>query len=113
MAPHQEKTEIMNKYQIEYDNWPLATVEIDESKAAEPIKQMVEFWSEWEEKLAEYNGDYTRAWLGMLARHILRNAGPPEKDEEGWYPLDGTHGIKLVKWVAAEHDDDLISIEQR
>lgn len=101
----------MQTYKIEYDNWPLATVEIDESKAAEPIKEMVEFWSEWEEKLAEHKGNYTRTWLAMLARSILRNAGPPGKDEEGWYPLDGTYGIKLVEWEAAEHDEDLISIE--
>ena len=101
----------MKTHEIEYDSMPLATVEIDESKAAEPIKEMVEFWSGGEERLRRAKGDHTKAWLMQLALFILNNGKPPEKDDEGWYPLDGTHGIKLESWWAWEPDEEAISIE--
>lgn len=100
----------MQTYKIEYDNMPLATVEIDESKAAEPIKEMVEFWMNWETNVEEHDGDYTRSWLKNLAMFILRNQRPP-KDDEGWAPMDGSYGITIKSWDVWEPDEDLISIE--
>ena len=101
----------MKTHKIEYDGLTLATVEIDEEKAADPIKEMVEFWASGEDDLATEDGDYTRAWLLRLGRFIVRQNAPPRDGDEGWYPLDGTHGIKLVSWDTWEADDDLFSIE--
>lgn len=100
----------MITHRINYDGITLATVEIDEEKAAEAIKEMVEFWASAQDDLREEKGDYTRAWLRRLGRHIVREYEPPRRDEEGWHPLDGSHGIKLVSWEAWEADDDLFSI---
>jgi hypothetical protein len=100
----------MRTHSIEYEGITLATVEIDGEKAAEPIKEMVEFSTSGEDDLAAENGDYTRAWLRRLGRFILRQHAPPRSDDEGWFPLDGTHGIDLVSWEAWEEDDDLFSI---
>lgn len=100
----------MKTYEIEYDDMPLATVEIDDFQTtAKLIQEMVEFWMGWEENLAEHNGDYTRAWLKNLAMFILRNQRPP-KDDEGWVPMDGRpHGITLKSWEPWQPDKDLIS----
>ena len=100
----------MKSHQIQYDGITLATVEIDAEKAEAPIKEMVEFWSSAEDDLQEAKGDYTVAWLRRLGRFIVRNNRPPQ-DDEGWYPFDGNHGIKLVSWDAWEADDDLFSVE--
>ena len=100
----------MKTHEIEYDFMPLATVLIDEETAATPIKEMVEFWCSGKERLRQAGGDYVKAWLTQLALHILYNRQPPENGEEGWYPLDGTHGITLKAWSAWEPDEDSISI---
>ncbi len=99
----------METHEIEYELLPLATVEVDESLAAGPIKEMVEFWMNWEESLAANGGNYTTTWLKSLGMFILRNHRPP-KDDEGWYPLDGTHGIRLVDFTPWEPDEDGVSV---
>ena len=93
------------KYTIEHQGIEVAEVEITEAKKArEPIKEMVEFWAMWETALAKAGGDYTRAWLTQLAHHILHSGHPPRRDDEGWVPLDGSHGIKLLSWDRWEFD---------
>jgi hypothetical protein len=100
----------MQTHLISYDYIELARVVIDEEKAAPFIKEMVEFWANYGERLTAAKGSYTKAWLMMLGRFILRNSKPP-KDEEGWYPLDGSYGIKLEKWDTWEPDPDEIEVE--
>lgn len=100
----------MTIYKIEYDNMPLATVEIDHSKAEKPIQEMVEFWMSWHKNLEDNYGSYARSWLKNLALFILHNQRPP-KDDEGWVPMDGSYGITLKSWDNWHPDDDLISIE--
>lgn len=98
------------KYKIEYNYTTLATVEIEES-ATPHLKEMVEFWSDWEWKLEENDDDYTKTWLKMLGGFILYNNRPP-KNDEGWCSLDGSFGIKLLSWERYDHDEDEISIEE-
>jgi len=103
----------METYEIEYENLPLATVEVDAETAAQPIKEMVEFWSGWEERLKDNSGDYLNTWLKQLAIFILRNhCRPTDIKDEGWYSLDGRHGINLLFWHAWEPDESMISIEK-
>lgn len=94
---------------IEYDYQQLAVVEIDNQKAEKPIKQMVEFWSNWEWQLNENSGDYTKTWLKMLALFILERGRIPSGDE-GWCELDGKYGIKVLHWSRFEFDEDQIDI---
>lgn len=100
----------MKTHKIEYNFTDIATVEIDESKAAAPIKEMVEFWMGWEDAVEDNDGDYTKTWLQNLALFIIRNGRPPS-DDEGWVPLDGTHGITIKTWDAWRPERDEISIE--
>ena len=100
------------KYTIEYDYQQLAEVEIDKEKAEKPIKQMVEFWMNWEFKLRENNGDYTKTWLKMLAIFILKRQRIPN-DDEGWCKFDGSFGIKIPYCQAFEFYEDQIEITEQ
>jgi hypothetical protein len=101
----------MKKYEIEYDYCSLATVEIDESKATEPIKDMVKFWTDWEEEVEKCGSNYTQVWLKNLAMFILRNHRIPQ-DDEGWVSFDERFGITIKFWSSWEPDEDLISIKE-
>lgn len=99
-------------YEIEFDGQLLARVSIDDSDAAKSaIKEMAEFWAGWRERLAAANGDHTKCWLAQLGKRILRYGCAP-KDEEGWYPLDGSHGIRVLGEWPYEFDESLIEITQ-
>ena len=97
---------------IEYDYQQLAEVEIDNQKAEQYIKQMVEFWSNWEWNLEENDGDYTKTWLKTLALFILERGRIPREDE-GWCDLDGKYGIKVLYWSRFEFDEDQIEITSK
>lgn len=102
------------KHTIEYDYQQLAEVEIENQKADQYIKQMVEFWSNWEWNLEENDGDYTKTWLKMLAMFILERGRIPSEDgwsaDEGWCKLDGSFGIKVLHWNKFEFDEGQIEI---
>lgn len=90
-------------YKIEYEFYQLAEVEIDEELASGPIKEMVEFWMGWENKLSDHQGDYVKAFLTQLGMFILTNGRAPEAEkDEGWHRLDGHFGIKVISWDAWE-----------
>lgn len=101
----------MKTYTLEYDSYELARVQIDPATADQPIKEMVEFWACWEWRLKRCGGDYTKTFLTMLAKRIL-NHGDVPKDEEGWYPLDGSNGVKVLSVTPYEYDHDLIEITE-
>ncbi len=101
----------MKTYNIIYDDQQIARVFIDEAKSREIVKEMVEFWSGWKERLRNDRGSYIISWLKLLGSQIL-HSGAPRKDDEGWVPLDGSCGIKLVAWSRYEPDTDLIEIEE-
>lgn len=103
--------DLMKTFTIYYGYTDIATVEIDEAKAAEPIKEMVEFWTNWEEKVEDNKGDYVKTWLQNLAIYIIRNGHPPDTEDEGWYPMDGSHGITLTRWASWQPDRDEMFIE--
>jgi len=70
------------------------------------IKSMVEFWSGHEAILEEEEGNYTTAFLRMIARSIfyemcsknysLEGIIARYDDREGWYKMDGSEGFKII-----------------
>jgi len=99
-------------HKISYDGQFLAYVSIEDSdKARAAIKEMVEFWGWWEEALANSEGDYTRCWLRQLATFLLYEGHIPEANREGWYPLDGSYGIKVYGFSCLRFDNSLVEIE--
>lgn len=98
-------------YTVTYD--PLlwsCTISIEDQHNGKPtldvIKEMVEFWSDWEQLLSDNDGDYINAFVQQLARqaflicaaHNYNTFGVVEefKDMEGWVAMDGSCGITLV-----------------
>lgn len=103
----------IKKYQLEYNLDLLALVEVDFTKAEDLIKEMVQFWSGWMQRLQRNKDDYLKTWLHQLGMFLVNNRRVPNQDDEGWYPLDGTHGIKLVDWWEYEHDELDLTITEK
>lgn len=116
---NEQTASVIKRYTMEHLwlSWE-CVVEIDEVKAAPAIKEMVEFWSFWEDRLEDAEGDYTKAFLCQLAREIFiqqmeSRCATAEglirvfSRMEGWVPLDGSQGIKIVDADSnlPEHDD--------
>lgn len=97
---------------VNYDGEPLVQVNItNPEKAAPAIKEMVEFWTDWERHVEEFRGEYEHAFCKRLALFCLENGRLPRRGEEGWSPLDGTHGIEAVGFFPFEWiNEDLIEI---
>lgn len=98
-------------YTLSYDGDIIARVEITDSIASQrALREMVEFWAGWENRLEQADGDYMSVWLTMLARYLILEGKAP-RDEEGWVPLDGTRHIWLRDAWAWEPNNKLIHIE--
>lgn len=101
------------RYEIEFEFDTLAIVEIDHSHpfASQTIKDMVEFWMEWECALERANGDYVLAFLRHLGRFLVRESRIPQRDE-GWARLDGSCGITVVDFTPWQPNYDDIEIKE-
>lgn len=98
-------------YHLKYKDVIVARVEVSDTDVARgAIKEMVEFWMGWEMELDRDGGDYTRCFLRRLTNYILTFGEPPQ-ETEGWYPLDGSWGIKVLESSPWEFDTDQISID--
>lgn len=115
-----------NTYVVTYDPlyWSCTIAiedEVNGKSTLEAIKQMVEFWTDWEQLLEDNSGDYTKAFLQQLARQAFlicagnnyNTFGVVEefKDMEGWCVMDGSCGITIVSTddYEALHSDFSIS----
>lgn len=95
--------------------------EVDGIKTIDRIKEMVEFWSEWEDLLSISHGDYTFAFLRQLARQAhdiafsnkYNTYGVVEEfnDMEGWCKMDGSCGIKILSTDDVDINYDEFEIE--
>lgn len=98
------------KHWLNYESVPLAEVDIEDTPAvASYIKEMVEFWSDWESDLEYNDGDYTVTFLKSLAMFMLRNSRIP-KDDEGWVPFDGSCGITISNFYPHTFQEDAVEI---
>lgn len=109
-------------YTVTYDPtyWSFTVTiedEFNDKQTLDIIKQMVEFWSDWEQRLDENDGDYTMAFLQQLGKEAFliavennyNTVGVVDEfnSREGWYPMDGSMGITIVATDTAEilHSD--------
>lgn len=101
----------MKTYSLLYDSTCIAEIQIDDTdQARTAIKEMVEFWAQWEDRLYRFEEDYTLCWLNQVACALLN--GRRGVEGEGWAPLDGSMGLKLLGCWPPEWDDDLITVEE-
>lgn len=74
----------------------------------ESIKDMVQFWANWQEDLKECDNDYVRCFLFSLAKQAFRVGLYHDWNEqgiidhfaeaEGWSNMDGSHGIEIYSF---------------
>lgn len=94
----------MKKVKIEFDWWEADVLIEDTPETLEKMKEQLLFWMGGQQWIDDEDGDVEMAYLKMLTRTILPLSmdynlfGIVEKisDREGWYPIDGTHGVKLI-----------------
>jgi len=87
-----------------------------QTTCAEQIKEMVEFWTDWEDAVGNADGDYVKAFALQLAKECFHIAysnnynthGVVEEFEgkEGYCKMDGSNGI----WIT--HTDDAVIGDQ-
>lgn len=119
----------MKKFKLEYslDRWE-CWIEIDEDAVIEvrggnsmtlkeAMKSMILFWSGGSDRLDANDGDITKTFLQQLAREIyyiivqhkfnLLGVVEEFQNREGWWPMDGTHGIRItyIDDVYIDHAD--------
>ena len=112
----------MRKVQIEYEWW-LAVLEIDDSESTlSTMRDQLLFWTNGQERIKDSNGNIELAYLRMIGRELMLNSmefnikGVLEhfKGLEGYAPLDGSHGVKLLSvdsWQFEECDFYIRKIE--
>lgn len=91
-------------------------IDWDHDNIEDKIKQMVEFWTGWQNRLSLNQGDYTLTFLQQLAQEVypMLVMGKYETqivkhfvNKEGWVPIDGTNGIELDNLFSAQiHPED-------
>jgi len=97
-------------------------IDFNHPDVVDKIKNMVEFWSGWEDLLYDNDEDYVKAFLKMTGADIQRVALERDyntqgvrsayDDREGWYKMDGTDGITILQHSTIEWDEDDFEIEE-
>ena len=101
----------VKSYTIDYDWKAELTVEVDHEMVTESaLAEINEFWSDHEYR-AQKHGSLLNAVLIMLAQHAIPMAyehgynvygvvsmfdWDDGNGQEGWPPMDGSYGIKIV-----------------
>lgn len=75
------------------------------------MKEMVDFWTGSQVRLDENEGNYQNAFLKQLCSEVIILSASKNlsvsgiideiNDKEGWYPIDGSCGIKLLSVIRA------------
>lgn len=99
----------MKTYIVCYNDYYVFAWEIDlnNSKATESIKQSVEFWTGWEHRLELNDGDYITTFFKQITIEVIRESFANNYNKkgvisaigrrEGYPPIDGSQGIKLIR----------------
>ena len=86
-------------------DWWEAVVEVERcDKTTEKMKAQLLFWMNGQHRIDEEKGDIEKAYLKMLTQQLIylsmefNTFGIKEEmaDMEGWYSIDGKHGVKLL-----------------
>jgi hypothetical protein len=91
-----------------FGNYGTVDVEIDRDLATDAIlHEMNNFWANGESQLKEASGDVLLAVMKRLYSAMVYSCQATDiyspdymiqyfKQKDGWYPLDGSYGIKLI-----------------
>tara|TARA_R110002072_G_scaffold299355_1_gene474683 strand:+ start:379 stop:744 length:366 start_codon:yes stop_codon:yes gene_type:complete len=111
----------MKKVKVTFDWWEML-VEINPcDKTLAGMKEQLLFWTGGEGCIDAEDGDIESAFLKMLAAEILplsqeynlRGINNYFNEAEGWLPVDGTFGVKVIDlsaWEFMRHEMDVDEI---
>lgn len=112
------------QYKIEHnwysDIYTIVEIDFDFPRVEDKIRQMVEFWAGWEHKLKVNEGDYLKTFLQQVASWCWSPRQTYNtwalvgwfNEEEGWFPLDGTHGITILQSETIEIEDGEFEVSE-
>jgi hypothetical protein len=90
--------------------------------AMDAIIAMVDFWTGAKYHLANNNGDYVLTFVQQLAREIFYILAAEKlnvigvittfKSREGWAPMDGSYGIKIISVDILSFDQEEFRVEE-
>lgn len=103
---------MITTYELNFRFERVAEVTIDDSnpKLKDTLTEMVEFYSDWEHRLEDNDGDYLITFLKDLTLFIVQEARIPS-DDEGWCDMDGSYGITVFNFSRYELELDDVSVE--
>lgn len=109
----------MTIYKINFEREWNAVVAIDHDTADPLIKEMVEFWTDWENRLAVNEGSYTQTFLQQLGDQLVRlstemrlkSAIEVLRRLEGWTAMDGSRGIAILEMDEWQWDRDRFDVD--
>jgi len=117
------------QFKISYDwDWEMKVeIDFDFPNIMGEIKDMVEFWSNWEERLDDNDGDYVKTFLKQLGQKVyfmindcgsvyslLNSFDWDDKffgGEEGYCKMDGSKGIKIIRADSWSVDKEEFEVE--
>jgi hypothetical protein len=111
---------MIKNYHIKFDWWE-ASIQIDDSPATiEAMKEQLLFWTGGQTLIDDYDGDVTHAYIRQTAPIIIdlsRNKNTygiihELKNMEGFLPIDGSIGIKLVESESWEFAYDDFEVQE-
>ena len=109
----------MVRIKINYEWWE-AVFEIDRSdKTIETMKDQILFWMSGEDRIEKEGGDIEKAYLKMVSQEMidetmrfnLKGILSYFEDAEGYAPLNGEYGVKLISVDNWKFDEDDFFIE--
>lgn len=107
-------------YTLDYDDKAEVIVEVDHDILNdELLHEINNFWFDAEHRLAACNGNILKVVLRLLATAAIREeitsrggvSSFVDGEMEGWPPLDGTFGIRLIKVEELTFEDSDINIK--
>jgi hypothetical protein len=107
------------QYQLTYADGYDMTVEVDHSILTdEKAHELNNFWSGAQDRIDRRRGDIIETVLTMLCvefmqlsvEHLDPEAAFNNGEVEGWPPLDGSWGIKLVHYEPFEFESALVDV---
>lgn len=97
-------------------------IDFDAELLIENIKETVQFWSGWQDRLDINDGDYVKTFIQQLASNVqwvaLKNnyntfgVRSEFADMEGWFEMDGSKGVTLLQHTTIEYEDFEFDVHQ-
>ena len=87
----------LGRYRVEDENgaWVVTAFIADDEPTTAKVTEMVEYWGGAEDLIETFKGDVRKAFAAKLGAFVRHNLRLPRDGDEGWYPVDGSHGV----WV--------------